>query len=263
MIERMYLASRSPRSSLTCSWSSSNSRPSASSCSALSLWSGFSGSSASLGMGLLRVRSRSAPRGRGCRCGWSRPGCRAPCRCAGRGPGPSRSVPTQVWQMPSRQPKGSSRPASSPATRIGVEPSHSVSQSETLKAIVPPSPSSPPPILGWKRSMCRRSQSPCALPVLVERVEHLAGAGDEGVALLQSGHRRSRSAGSRRPCSFVCCSCSVKPSCFVGELAQLVAEDDLLARAGGVQEDDVVERVAVLEAADHAHDRRDAAAGAR
>src|SRR5215211_7880594 len=44
MIERMYLASRSPRSSLTNSWSSSNSRPSSSSCSALSLYRGFSGS---------------------------------------------------------------------------------------------------------------------------------------------------------------------------------------------------------------------------
>src|SRR5215218_8566645 len=50
MIERMYLASRSPRSSLTCSCSSSNSRPIASSCSSVSLWSGFSGSLASLTM---------------------------------------------------------------------------------------------------------------------------------------------------------------------------------------------------------------------
>src|SRR4051794_5780945 len=53
MIERMYLASRSPRSSLTCSWSSSNSRPIASSCSGVSLCSGFSGSLATLTMGLL------------------------------------------------------------------------------------------------------------------------------------------------------------------------------------------------------------------
>src|SRR6185312_1473096 len=42
---------------------------------------------------------------------------------------PLRKVPTQVWQMPIRQPKGRSRPASSPATRIGVPPSHSTSLS--------------------------------------------------------------------------------------------------------------------------------------
>src|SRR3954454_24761978 len=53
MIERMYLASRSPRSSLTASWRASNSRPISSSCSGVSLWRGFSGSFATLTMGLL------------------------------------------------------------------------------------------------------------------------------------------------------------------------------------------------------------------
>ena len=36
---------------------------------------------------------------------------------------PWQSSPTQVWQMPIRQPKGRVAPASSPATRIGVPPS--------------------------------------------------------------------------------------------------------------------------------------------
>ena len=166
-------------------------------------------------MGLLRVRSRSAPRGRGCRCGRSRPGCRAPCRCAGRGPGPRAASRRTCGRCPRGSRRAARGPASSPATRIGVEPSHSVSQSETLNAIVPPSPSSPPPILGWKRSMCRRSQSPCGLPVLVERVEHLARAGDVGLALAASPGTGGRGRpASSRPDSFVCCSCSVKPSCL-------------------------------------------------
>ena len=52
---------------------------------------------------------------------------------------PEQSFPTHVWQMPLRQPNGSSRPASSPATRIGCEPSHSASPSLLMKRIVPPS----------------------------------------------------------------------------------------------------------------------------
>ena len=61
---------------------------------------------------------------------------------------PDFSLPTHVWQIPSRHPKGSSRPASSPATRIGVPPSHSVFSPLFANVIVPPSPSSPPPIFG-------------------------------------------------------------------------------------------------------------------
>ena len=38
---------------------------------------------------------------------------------------PDFSVPTQVWQIPIRQPKARFRPAFSPASRIGVPPSHS------------------------------------------------------------------------------------------------------------------------------------------
>src|SRR4051794_19166211 len=42
MMPRMYAESRSPRSDLTCSCSSSNSLPSASICSSVRRWSGFS-----------------------------------------------------------------------------------------------------------------------------------------------------------------------------------------------------------------------------
>ncbi len=45
IIDRMYFASRSPRLSLTCSWSSSNSRPIASICSGVRRWSGLVSSS--------------------------------------------------------------------------------------------------------------------------------------------------------------------------------------------------------------------------
>ena len=44
---------------------------------------------------------------------------------------PSLSRPTQVWQMPIRQPNGSVAPASSPPTRIETPASHFASASET------------------------------------------------------------------------------------------------------------------------------------
>jgi hypothetical protein len=66
---------------------------------------------------------------------------------------PDFTVPTQVWQMPIRQPKASSRPACSPASKIGVAPSHSVVVPLSRKVTVPPSPASALAlILGWKRS---------------------------------------------------------------------------------------------------------------
>ena len=57
---------------------------------------------------------------------------------------PSCSRPTQVWQMPMRQPKASLAPASSPPTRIDTPGPHSASQSDTRKCTVPPAPSPPP-----------------------------------------------------------------------------------------------------------------------
>ena len=47
-----------------------------------------------------------------------------------------------------------------------------------------------------------------------------------------------------------------------GEAAELVAEDDLVGLAGRVQQDDVGHLAALVEVAQHAHDRRDPAAGA-
>ena len=49
---------------------------------------------------------------------------------------------------------------------------------------------------------------------------------------------------------------------LVVQLAQPRAEDDLVLGARGVQVDDVVERVAAAQVAQHAHDRRDSAPGA-
>ena len=58
-----------------------------------------------------------------------------------------------------------------------------------MKRIVPPSPllGVAEPMIGWKRSMCRRSQSPSRSQCSLERVEHLAGAADERLALAPVG----------------------------------------------------------------------------
>ena len=80
--------------------------------------------------------------------------------------------------MPIRQPKGSVAPASSPATRIGVVPSLAASTplageaDRAARAVL----ASPPPMIGWKRSMCSRAAVAVALPVLGHRVEQLGRA---------------------------------------------------------------------------------------
>ena len=101
---------------------------------------------------------------------------------------PEQSLPTQVWQIPSRQPNGSSSPASSPATRIGVAPSHSASVSLLAKhdraALA---------LLGRRRASA--GSAPCAggrsrprrSQCSVERVEQLAGPGEERLALAPVG----------------------------------------------------------------------------
>ena len=53
---------------------------------------------------------------------------------------PERSRPTQLWQMPMRQPNGISTPARSPATRIGSEPSLAASTPLRQSLIAPPQP---------------------------------------------------------------------------------------------------------------------------
>ena len=79
--------------------------------------------------------------------------------------------------MPSRQPNGNSSPASSPATRIGFEPSEEASQSDTQNLILPPSPS--PLLTQPEHRLEALHVQPLAvgpaLEVLGERVEHVVG----------------------------------------------------------------------------------------
>ena len=94
----------------------------------------------------------------------------------------------QVWQMPSRQPNGSSSPASSPATRIGVPPSAlGLGVARERSVIVPPSPSSPRAELGLEALHVQALGVALALPVLGHRVEHVAGPREEGLALAPVG----------------------------------------------------------------------------
>ena len=90
-----------------------------------------------------------------------------------------------VWQMPSRQPKGSSRPASSPATRIGLDPSDSACASLRAKTIVAALAllAAAQPELGLEALHVQAVAVGLALPVLGHGVEHLVGAREEGLAL--------------------------------------------------------------------------------
>ena len=166
--------------------------------------------------------------------------------------------------MPSRQPKGRSSPASSPATRIGLLPSALASRCRSSRklivaalALLDRRRSS-----GWKRSMwswsrvavgapsARRSRRAsragprerlALAPVRAELVE----VGGLDAALLAGELLVEREAS--------CCSSSSRSS------SPKITSSRV---ARGVDVHDVVERVALLEAAQHAHDRRDAAAGA-
>ena len=115
---------------------------------------------------------------------------------------PERSRPTQVWQMPIRQPKGRVAPASSPATRIGVPPSASASRSDLQNLTVPPSPS---PLAADHRLEALEVQPvgiAVLLPVLGQRVEHLARPREEGLALAPVGAELVEVA--RGPCGPCC-----------------------------------------------------------
>ena len=95
-------------------------------------------------------RSRTCPR-------------RAARRRCGRCPSGSR---TAARRRPPRRRPGSD-----------VPPSQSASTSVTRKRTVPPCrrSASPPPMIGWKRSMSQQLGIAARLPVLLDRVEHLAG----------------------------------------------------------------------------------------
>src|SRR4051794_11880435 len=100
------------------------------------------------------------------------------------------------------------------------------------------------------------------VPVLVGRVEQLGRARDERLALLPVRTEILEVLGLE--VALLARVLLVQAEALVALLhaAQLLAEDDVLGVARGVDEQHVVQRVLVLEAAQHAHDRRDAAARA-
>ena len=102
---------------------------------------------------------------------------------------PEQSRPTQVWQMPIRQPYGRVAPASSPATRIGVVPSLEASMPLSAKRIVPPAPcsASSEPMIGLEALHVKAARVALALPVLAQRVEQVGGPADERLALAPVG----------------------------------------------------------------------------
>src|SRR3954447_10200556 len=100
------------------------------------------------------------------------------------------------------------------------------------------------------------------LPVLAHRVEHVARAREEGLALAPVADEVVEVVGPDAAVLAGELLVQAEARVALGELAQLPAEDDLLARARRVQVHDVVELAAPVEVAQHAHDRRDPAARA-
>ncbi len=211
----------------------------------------------------LKARSRPGPRARSRRCAPSRPPRRAPRRCAGRGACREQSLPTQVWQMPIRQPNGSSAPASSPATRIGTLPSLSASTSLSVKRMLPPSPPAPsPPMIGWKRSRWSRSSIPSSCQRGSKSSIIPAGPQRKVSRSRQSGQSSSRSPGAILPSPLrVWRSYRRRPSLRESSSRSVRAEDHVVRGRRRVEVDDVVEPVLAVEAAQHRDDRRDPAAG--
>ena len=101
-----------------------------------------------------------------------------------------------------------------------------------------------------------------AFPVLGHRVEHLGGAREEGLALAPVGAQVVEPVGPDPAVGAGHLLVQAKARAAARHRAQLLAEDDVAGRAGGVQVDDVAQGVAAVEVAQHAHDGRDAAAGA-
>ena len=176
---------------------------------------------------------------------------------------PTCSLPTQVWQIPIRQPNGSSAPACSPPTRIetpDVAGRLDVGDAEAARCRRSRPRRRRVPMIGWKRSMCRRvgvavlgSSGPRA-----SRPSARAGRRGTSSRSRQSGQISSRSpASSRRDRAgqVLDAACSRRTCAFIRR--RYVAEDHLVGLARAVQVDDVVERVAALELAQHAPDRRD------
>ena len=116
---------------------------------------------------------------------------------------PRRSSPTQVWQMPIRQPKGRVAPASSPATRIGVAPSQAASTPLLAKRTVPPSP---PPALAADQRLealhlpAARGRPPAPSAGSGRRASPPARRRRRGARASRGRARRGRP-GPTRPCS--------------------------------------------------------------
>ena len=136
-------------------------------------------------------------------------------------------------------------PASSPATRIGVAPSHSASVSLLAKLDRAALALLGEAELGLEALHVQALAVALALPVLGHRVEHLAGPGEERLALAPVRAELVEVArASIRPCSPVSCRCRSKPSWRSSSARSRVAEDHLVLGARRVEVDDVVERVA-------------------
>ena len=171
----------------------------------------------------------------------------------------ARARPTQVLQMPIRQPCGSSAPACSPATSSGVVPSASISRSLARKRTRPPSAHAGG---GDDRPEALEVQplgEPARSKRSVSASSRPAGPHAHVSRSRQSGTRRSRSAHvPKRPSRSPWCSCSRKPRWVRASRRSSASEDRVLARRGDVDVHNVAEaRRRVPEPAQHAHHGRD------
>ena len=171
-------------------------------------------------------------------------------------------MPTQVWQMPIRQPLGSRAPAASPATISGVPGPASVSMPLVVNRTRPPVASVATGVGGRKRSTRSASGSPARCQCVGQGVEQAGRAAGPGLPGRPVGHRvgqrvRGEPAGQRGvPLD------QAQPGGH-GQPAQLRAEDDVGRGAVAVHQHRAAQRVrgGRGQLAQHAHDRGDAAAG--
>ena len=128
---------------------------------------------------------------------------RRPCRCAGRGPGPSTACRRRCGRCPCGSRRAASRPASSPATRIGVRAvarRASTSLFRKLDRAALAALGVAEPMIGWKRSMCRRVASrPRAPSARRGRRASRPGRRRTSRARASRGRARRGRGGSMRP----------------------------------------------------------------
>ncbi len=133
-----------------------------------------------------------------------------------------------------------------------------------VKRIVPPAPRSPSPTRasGWKCSTCRRAGSPSRWKRSPIASSSPAGPHRNVSRSRQSAHSSSSCSAVTRPCSPRAPLVQAVAGVARVQRAQLVAEDHAVRGARAVHVHDVAQRVLAGQPAQHAHDRRDAAAGA-